>query len=360
MIQVPLYGFMLRYYLPVTLLALPIGTWIENKTLQKVMIFSDGIRVVVLLAFPLVMSLVAYQWTYLLLLIVSVLGMFFMPASQSLLPYIVDNDNRAKANSLFQLGFSVVKIIGQVTTAFLIKLMIPISTLLFVSAGLLFLSLLFIRKITPLIKKETTVKQSQIKMMKEGILYIWHHPKFKGLFIFLAIAMLVATSIDIVLISFLTTILGVGVENLGFIGTASLLGIIIGASLIPKWYQKVDRKWLMIPPLFALSISVGSLLFINHWLWILPFFFIQGIALGGFNVTFVTYLQDEVQRENYTRTFSLYNMIATSMALPGIVGVGYLLSKIETINTVFILASVLLLLGIYGCYFIPGLGKGKS
>ena len=79
-----------------------------------------------------------------------------------------------------------------------------------------------------------------------------------------------------------------------------------------------------------------------------------------FNVTFVTYLQDEVQRENYTRTFSLYNMIATSMALPGILGVGFLLNKIETINTVFILASVLLLLGIFGCYFIPRLGKGKS
>ena len=53
-------------------------------------------------------------------------------------------------------------------------------------------------------------------MMKEGILYIWRHPQFKGLFIFLAIAMLIATSIDLVLISFLTTILGVGVENLRF------------------------------------------------------------------------------------------------------------------------------------------------
>ena len=352
--------FYVAYYLPATLLALPIGTWIENKTLQKVMIFSDGIRVVVLLSFPLVMNLISYQWTYLLLLIVSVLGLFFMPANQSLLPYIVDNENRAKANSLFQIGFTVVKIIGQVTTAFLIKLMIPISTLLLVSAGLLFLSLLFIRKITPLIKKETTVKQSQIKMMKEGILYIWHHPQFKGLFIFLAIAMLIATSIDLVLISFLTNIMRVGVENLSFIGTASLLGIMIGALLVPKWYQKIDRKWLIIPPLFALSISVGSLLFINNWLWILPFFFIQGIALGGFNVTFVTYLQDEVQRENYTRTFSLYNMIATSVALPGILGVGFLLSKIDTINTIFMMASVMLLLGIFGCYFIPRLGKGRS
>lgn len=348
------------YYLPITFLAIPVGTWIENKTLQKVMIFSDGIRVVVLLIFPLVMSFVAYQWTYLLLLVVSVLGLFFNPANQSLLPYIVTAEERVKANSLFQLGFTVAKIVGQVATAFLIKLMIPISVLLLVSAGLLFLSLLFIRKITPFIKKETIIKKSQMKMMKEGVLYIWDHPQFKKLFIFLAVAMLIVTSIDLVLLSFLTTILFVGVENLSFIGTSSLLGIIIGASLIPKWYQKVDRKWLIIPPLFALSISVGSLLFINHWLWILPLFFLQGIALGGFNVTFVTYLQDEVQRENYTRTFSLYNMISSSMALPSVLGVGLLLNKIETLNTIFMIASMMLIIGLFGCFFIPRLGKGRS
>ena len=47
--------FYVAYYLPVTFLAIPVGTWIENKTLQKVMIFSDGIRVVLLLIFPLLM-----------------------------------------------------------------------------------------------------------------------------------------------------------------------------------------------------------------------------------------------------------------------------------------------------------------
>ena len=238
--------------------------------------------------------------------------------------------------------------------------MVPIPILLFSSAGMLFLSLLFIRKVVPLVKKEAITKQSQFKMMGEGVSYIWSHPQIKPLFLFLAIAMLIITSVDLVLLSFLTDILFIGVENLSFIGTASLLGIIIGASLVPKLYKKVDRKWLLVPPLFALSISFGSLLFITNWLWILPFFFIQGIAVGGYSVTLVTYLQDEVPKENYTRTFSVYHMISSSMALPGVLVIGFLLNKIETLNTITFMASIMFLLGIFGCYFIPRLGKGIS
>lgn len=197
-------------------------------------------------------------------------------------------------------------------------------------------------------------------MMKEGVLYVWNHPKLKPLFMFLAIAMLIVTSVDLVLLSYLTTVLFVGVENLSFIGTASLLGIIMGASLLPKLYKRVDRKWLIVPPLFALNVSIGALLIIENWLWILPFFFVQGIALGGFNVTFVTYLQDEVQSENYTRTFSIYNMIAISMALPGILAIGFLLTAIGTIHTIGVMAGMLLLLGVVGCFYIPRLGKGHA
>jgi len=352
--------FYIAYYLPITFLALPVGTWIENRTLQKVMLVSDGLRASVLLSFPLVMYVATYQWTYVLLMVVSVLGLFFTPANQALLPYIIGAEDRAKANSLFQLGLTAVKIMGQISTAFLIKLMVPIPFLFILAAGLLFLSLLFIRRIKPLIKKEATGKKGQLKMMKEGVLYVWNHSKLKPLFLFLAIAMLIVTSVDLVLLSYLTTVLFVGVENLSFIGTASLVGIIIGASLLPRLYKLVDRKWLIIPPLFALSVSIGALLVIEKWLWILPFFFVQGIALGGFNVTFVTYLQDEVQSENYTRTFSIYNMIAISMALPGILAIGFLLTAIGTIHTIGIMTGMLLLLGVVGCFYIPRLGKGHA
>lgn len=352
--------FFIAYYVPVAIFGIPVGSWIEGRTLQKVMIVSDALRVAILCIFPLILYFTPYQWTYLLLLILSLLQLFFIPASQSLLPHVVSMEERAKANSLFQMGFTVVKITGQIITTILIKLMFPIPVLLFIAAGLLFLSLLFIRKVQPFIINKQNVQRGKLQMMKEGLLYIWNQPKFKMLFLFLTLAMLVATSVDLVLISFLTDSLSVGVENLSFIGAASLMGILLGALLAPKLYRKLDRKWMLIPPLFAVGISVGSLLFITNWQWILPFFFLQGIALGGFNVAIVTYLQDEVDNDYYTRTFSLYHMITTSVALPGILVTGLLLRRIETIHTIQVMSGMLLFLGFIGCLALPRLGKGAA
>ena len=235
----------------------------------------------------------------------------------------------------------------------------PLS-LIIVSVVLLFFSLIFIMKIKPLIKNEQIGKQSQLKLMKEGLSYIINNSALKSLFIFLALAMFFATSVDLILVSFLSDILLEGVENLSFIGTASLCGIAIGATLFPKFYNDIGRKWLFISPLFALSISIGSLFFITNWVVILPFFFIQGIALGCFNVAFVTYLQNTISSENYTRTFSIYNMLSSSMALPGIIMTGLLLNQIGVLNTILIISGALFLIGILGIYFTPKLEEGQT
>lgn len=351
--------FYIAFYLPVMIFALPIGAWLEDKTLQRIMIYSDGIRVFVLLLFILTMSFIRVEWTYLLLMIISLLGLFFVPASQSLLPFVVKQEDRAKANSLFQLGFTVVRMIGQICTAVLIKIGIPISALLIIVASCLLLSLLFIWNVKPWIRKETTKAKGQWRMIKEGVGYIATHDTLKPLFLLLAFAMLIVSSIDLVLISYLTDYLKVGVENLSFIGTSSLIGIIIGASITPKWYCKIDRRNLIIPSLFAICFTLGALLFVQIWWFILPLFTIQGMAVGVYQVTFVTYLQDVVAAENYTRTFSLFHMISSSTALPGIIVFGLFLNKIGTMNSIMMMVSALLLLAVGSCFTIPALGKGE-
>ena len=81
--------FFIAYYLPVAIFGIPVGSWIEGRTLQKVMILSDALRVAMLCIFPLIMYFAPYQWTYLLLFVLSVLQLFFIPANQSLLPHVV-------------------------------------------------------------------------------------------------------------------------------------------------------------------------------------------------------------------------------------------------------------------------------
>ncbi|WP_180968139.1 MFS transporter [Cytobacillus massiliigabonensis] len=350
--------FYVAFYLPMTLFAIPIGAWIENKTLQKVMGYSNFIQVIMLVLFLVTAPFLAYQWVYLLLVILSILGLFFIPANQSLLPHIVEEENRAAANSLLQLGFTAVKIVGQVFTALMIKLTYTPSSLLIISVCMLLVSLIFIKRVKPIVKKEQMEKQSQWKVIRGGISYIGQHSQLKPLFTFLALAMFFAASIDLLLITFLNDVLSVGVENLSFIGTASLLGIALGAMVVPKLYKKIERKWLVIPPLFALSVSIGSLFFVTNWVVILPLFFLQGIALGCFNVSFVTYLQEIVSKQNYTRTFSFYNMISSSMALPGIFIVGIMIDYLGVLTTIIGISGVLIIIGILGIYFIPKLGKG--
>ncbi|MFC7372796.1 MFS transporter [Fictibacillus iocasae] len=352
--------FYVAYYLPITLFAIPAGAWLNNKRLQAVMVNSTIIRIAVLLCFLLVMPVIDYHWAYLLLILLSVLGLIFIPASQSILPNIVDQDYRPAANSMMQLGYTAVKVIGQISTALLLKLTMTPLVLWGVSAILLICSLLFITQIKPSLPTKQESGQSKVALIKDGILYIVEHVQLRPLFTLLACALFVASSVDLLLISFLTKVLLIGVENLSFIGAASLLGIAAGASLVPRWYKKVERKYLIIPPLFGLGISVGSLFFVTHWMVILPFFFIQGVALGCFNVTFVTYLQDVVSSENYTRTFSLYNMIASAMALPGILLVGSLLGSIGVLNTILVTSGILILIGTFGIYWMPQLGKGDS
>ncbi|MBS4198713.1 MFS transporter [Bacillus sp. FJAT-49732] len=351
--------FYIAFYLPVFLFALPIGAWIHNKTLQKVMMYSNFVQVFVIILFLLFIPYMSYQWAYLLLIVISILGLFFVPANQSLLPHIVENDDRPKANSLLQLGYTAVKILGQIFTASMIKASFSPVSLLTVSVGLLIVSIFFIKNIKPMVRMEQIIKQNQWKLIIEGVSYVVKQPQLKALFLFLALAMLFATSVDLILISFLSDILHVGVENLSFIGTASVCGIAIGATIVPKFYKEVERKWLMIPPLFALSISIGSLFFITNWVLILPFFFFQGIALGCFNVTFVTYLQDVISSDNYTRTFSLYNMMLSSMALPGIMMAGLFINNIGVLKTILVISFIIFVIGIVGIYFTPKLGHGQ-
>lgn len=351
--------FYIAFYLPIALFSLPVGAWISTQTLQKVMFYSNLVQASVLIIFVCIHSIISYQWVYLLLVINSILSLFFLPANQSLIPHILNENERSKGNSILQIGYTGVKIAGQIVTAFLIKLSLEPILLLTISASLAGLSLLFIRKIKPYVKQETSLAHSQWQLMKSGVRYIMDIPALKFLFLFLTFAMLLVTTIDLILLSFLTEVLHTGVENLSFIGTASLCGIAVGAVLAPTLYDKLAKKWLFLSPIFIIAVGIGGLYFLTSWIIILPLFFLQGIAIGCFNVTFVTYLQNAITEEHYTRTFSLYNMITSSMALPGVIIIGYLLKIVGVQQTIIIISGCLILLVLIGAIYSPSLENQK-
>src|SRR5699024_6621063 len=171
--------------------------------------------------------------------------------------YVCSTDLRPKANSLLQLGFTMVKILGQIFTAVAIKIAMPPNLLLIFSAVLMVISVLFIRIIKPAVRDTSNEEKGQWKLTKEAVLYITGQPILRALFLFLTLGMFIVSSVDLLLIHFLTDYLSTGVENLSFIGTASLIGITVGAVLTPRWYKQTDeKKWLILPLFFMLSLSI--------------------------------------------------------------------------------------------------------
>lgn len=346
--------FYLAYFLPAAFLALPIGTWVERKNFRKVMLWSDGIRGIILLIFLLSLPQIPIIWAYIYIIIESSIALFFFPANQSLLPYIVEKKLLPQANSLLQLGYIVVRTIGFMAATFFVSISFSISTILLIAVFFLFLSLPLIKRIKP-IEKKVKIEESLIKGIKAGIIYVGGHKIIRNMFMLFGIAWLVASSIDLVIISYIEKVLNQGVENFSYVATAVFLGMIIGAFLASSLYEKFEQKWFIVLPLFIYSISILSMNYFEDLKMIIPFFFIGGISLSIFEVFFTTYLQDNIKEEQYARTFSFYNMILNFMPLPGILFFGYWM-QISGINSViWVISGLLFVTGIIGLFALPKL-----
>lgn len=101
--------------LPVLLISLPAGAWIDRVRRRPLMIASDLGRVVVLGTVPLAAALgrLAMGQLYLVALLSGALAVVFDVAYRSYLPSIVERDDLVDANSKLQLTDSAAEISGQ-------------------------------------------------------------------------------------------------------------------------------------------------------------------------------------------------------------------------------------------------------
>lgn len=350
--------FYVAYYAPVVLLGMPIAR-VGSKVLHRVIQVTNIGRAALLLAAFLFLPQMPLLYVFIVLVLLSMLDLFFLPASQTLLPRLVDEVHRPRANSLFQLALTGSRILAQIISGFLLSIGLSPLSLLIVCALLFGVSALTVQKI-PHVPINVPIKQSIFTQMNEGFQFCWNHKRLKLLFIFIAIGMFVAHSFELILLTFLTDTLRVGVENMAWIGSASIVGLMIGSVLAPKLMLRINRKWLLLPPFFFIAVTFVALFFANTLFFLLPFFTLQGVAIGLFQVTTISLIQEWTSATFQSRVFTLYLLLTSGMILPSILLSGLLLSTLTIEATVLLIASVLIITGICGVLVIPALGKTKE
>ena len=350
--------------LPVLLFGLHIGAFVENKTLQKVMISSDIIRILLLLLFSLynflyVESLFAI---YLLLFLVTFTNIFFTTASSALMPHVVDHSHIPKANSFFRIITMTAKLLSYSFAALLFNLSLDANKGLLIVTILYFASFFAITLIRPSFRnlQISTKSPPLLESIKEGLSYIKNNKVIYRLFIIFCLGWMAGSSIDLYLINYLKLVLNKGAESLFLFTTPTFIGIIIGSLISPYLYKKINRKYGLLLSLFAFSFAILCFSLKLPLSLLQCLLVIGGVSQGILNIFVVSYLQTHVKSTHLARVFSVYNIICVGGGIPGYFLFGYLIDTIGVLSLGFIISTYLLIVGLVCVAFLPSLDEKNT
>lgn len=337
------------HYLPSVLFSLWIGAWISFKKIENIMRNTLFIRILVLGMFIAGNGFDNLTLIYIYIFLESLFSIFILPSTDTLVTKIVNQEKRTEANALVKLGFVLMQILGYGVTTVLIKREFSLMVILITCVSLLIIGVIAISKINVVYRVNVNSVNTSIRSeLKELRGYLWNKRIVLNVFILFALAWLVASSIDIIVISYLTQIAMVSSENFGIVAICVFVGMVLGALSATYVYEKFSLRSVFSLPLIIYTFTVMSMFLFDNWLYTLPFFLLGGISLGLFEVSFTTFLQDYNEPKYYTRIFSIQTLILSTMPLPGLLFLGTIIQLYGITSTILTISILLATLSITG------------
>ncbi len=341
-------GVQIAYLLPIAILGILAGVFVDRWPLKPTLVSSDVIR-----GFLCLLLLVSNQlWQfYTILAAISIVSSFFGPAQGVVIREAVPLHGLRSSNSLMQTVMFVMRIVGPGVAGLLVKLfgynLCYWADAISFFASACFIGSLAIRRSTP-VHKHTVQEDSGaiakiLKDMREGIDFILHHA---GL-LFVVLAM----SAGMFILGCFGPLIAVYVRDsvhadYGIYAAASAmigLGMLIGVNALNTFGRKLANNLLVYCGL--LGIALGLVLLTNVtfiWSTILADFLI-GIAVAGIIIPAQTLMQQETPPALMGRVGSTFMSCIFTAQILGLVLSGAL-AKVISIRSVFALCATLLVL----------------
>lgn len=334
-------GVVVAEIVPVLLLAPLAGAMIDRLPAVRVMIAADLWRMVLAFALPFVTGSIGA--VYAIAFGLSAGAVFFNPASQSVLPAIVDEDELIAGNSglwsaavisqiaLAPVAGGMVAILGA-TPAFLLN-----GASYAVSAAVL-VRILSIRTVAG-----ETDRRAWWLRAREGLQVVTGTPLLRLLASIQALAALSAGATSALLIVLATDHLGVGAEGFGLLIGAIGIGAALGPLVLTRLVSDPRRSRFVFGP-FLLRGAVDLVLAAVQSLPVAAAALgIYGVGTSTGAVTFNSLLQAETTERTRGRVFATFDAIWQFGRLVSL-GIGGLLADAIGIAAVYYLGGVLLLI----------------
>ena len=352
-------GVQIAYLLPIALLGIISGVFVDRWPLKPTMVSSDLLRG----ALCLLLLLVHNVWGfYAVLAAISVVSSFFSPAQGVAIRSLVPFHGLRSANALLQQAMFIMRIIGPSAAAFLVATLGAKSCYLFDSLSFI-LSASFIASITlkmsaPAASPPATASSSSgvgsttVQDEKRGLARIWtdmqagmsfivHHAALFFVIVALAAGMFVMGCFGPLIAVYVRDNLHASTRTFGVTSAMIGVGLLLGVNALNVLAKRTRDATLVYLGLGGIASGTLIMGLVPHLVSALLGCFLVGFAAAGIIVPSQTMIQQETPHELMGRVGSTVMSVIFTAQIGGLVLSG-ILAEVTSVRRVFLLCTAML------------------
>jgi DHA3 family macrolide efflux protein-like MFS transporter len=311
-------------YLPAVLISVFAGAAVDRMSRKRVMIVSDGARVVLVALIP-TLYLLGHMSGLLLCLLafsIAVFTTFFYPARESVVPMIVAPGELTQAGSALQGSYAAAYFAGPLLAAAILP-WAKISGLFYADAITYAVSLSFILFLRPR-PIPSEAQDAAAHSVKSGLRYAKESGLIRGLLLITAVDNLFIMGPAMVGAPLYVRLhLGLGARAYAAAEAAFALGMIAGSVLVHRIGPKLPRGRMLLMAIIWDGLTFVPFLFTNTLTPVMIAWFVHSLGVPFIIVPRTTLIQTEVPPHFQGRVFSLVylTVVGLSAISSGLTGV---------------------------------------
>jgi DHA3 family macrolide efflux protein-like MFS transporter len=342
-------GVQIAYMLPIAILGILAGVFVDRWPLKQTMVSSDSIRAGLCL---LLLAATQVWHYYAILAAISVVSSFFGPAQGVAIRSAVPLHGLRSANALMQQVMFGMRIIGPAIAAFMVAYLgaascYVLDSVSFVGSACLIASVVFLKpeKAAPnpaISAAEDTSALGRIWLdMKQGISFIVHHAALLFVILAMAAGMFVIGCFGPLIAIYVRDSLHASTKMFGIVSPMIGLGMLLGINGLNTFGKKLSNTLLVYSGLCGIATGLIILTLLPHIWSTLVGNFIIGFSVAGIIVPSQTLFQQATPPELMGRVGSTFMSIIFTAQISGLILSG-LLTQYIGVRQVFALCAVML------------------
>jgi DHA3 family macrolide efflux protein-like MFS transporter len=344
-------GVQIAYMLPIAVLGILAGVFVDRWPLKPTMVSSDSIRA----GLCLLLLLATQIWHfYAILALISVVSSFFGPAQGVAIRSAVPLHGLRSANALMQQVMFGMRIVGPAIAAFMVAYLGSASCYVFDSASFvgsacLIASVTFLKKDKPAGQAAQSAENASAigKVwldMKQGISFIVHHAALSFVILAMASGMFVIGCFGPLIAIYVRDSLHASTKMFGIVSPMIGLGMLLGINGLNAFGKKLSNTLLVYCGLFGIAVGLTILTLLPHVWSTLVGNFIIGFSVAAIIVPAQTLFQQATPPELMGRVGSTFMSIVFSAQILGLVLSGLLTQHIGVRQVFALCAGMLVVL----------------